>query len=155
MSFTVWRLLPQNRAWPRQSYLDEWREDSYRGPYVRNRDWVNANLYRVDTFRERRDGAYDVTLLSVEEPGNWTFEELCALFESTPYTLGNSYLLKDGVNCQGMTFYIVKWCRAQNVEYRLHYMPRHITIDVHQGDYWYTFSFAQEKEITIKDYEGG
>lgn len=112
------------------------------GGYEVTSRWLGENLYRVSTYTELTNGNYVVYLLSIEPSNEETFEELCETFRTTPYSRINSYNLVDGVNCQGMTCYIVDWCQKHQCTYKIGYTPSHTYITVCVDGRWYLMSFT-------------
>lgn len=143
----IFCLLPRFIDWPTQNYPDTWMESVYAGPFTRNEAWVNEHMYKVATYKQVDDGLYHVTLLKIEEPTEATFEELCATFEDATYSIVNTATLSDGVNCQGMTYYIIKWCEKNGVQYAVDYYPAHVNVNVFIDDTWYLMDFTENRKI--------
>lgn len=143
----LYLLRPANIDWPNQEYLDAWKESSSKGPFIRNEAWLNENLYKVSSYKKLDGGLYSVYLLMVEDPPECSFEELCEIFNNATFAMDNSYCLADGVNCQGMTYYIVKWCQKTNTEYAVDYYSTHVNVSVFVGGSWYLMDFNSERKI--------
>lgn len=147
----LYSILPRYIQWPVQEYPDAWKESSIPGPFIRNEAWVNEYMYKISTYKELGDGIYSVNLLAIEDPKEETFEELCDSFNNAKYSIANTSTLHDGVNCQGMTFYIVKWCESHGAQYAVDYYPAHVNVSVFIDDAWYLMDFSETREIVRLD----
>lgn len=113
-------------------------------------DWIKNNLYRISSYRETDNGEYEADLIEVEEATIYSFDLLRKVFYACKYTNDNHYCLLDGVNCQGMTCYLVDWCRKNNHEFKVIYSENHVYTEIlHDGD-WYAFNFTLVPKITLK-----
>lgn len=102
---------------------------------------MNENIWRVESYKPRRNGKYDVYLLNVEPALELSFGELQSTFKSTKYNSFNSYSLEDGVNCQGMVCYLASWCERYYYEYSVAWTRMHTLIYIKYDGTWYKFDF--------------
>lgn len=113
-------------------------------------DWIKNNLYRISSYKETDNGEYEANLIEVEEATIYSFDLLRKVFYACKYTNDNHYCLLDGVNCQGMTCYLVDWCQKNNHEFKVIYSENHVYTEIlHDGD-WYAFNFTLVPKITLK-----
>ena len=121
--------------------------------------WLDENIWRVQSYKQRKDGKYDVRLLDIQTAYESSFEELCETYRTTPYSAFNSYNVRDGVGCQGMVCYIASWCDRNAYEYSVAWTPTHVWIYVEYGDIWYKFDFASSgatlSEVMQRDVQKG
>lgn len=121
--------------------------------------WLEENIWQVQSYKQLRDGRYDVYLLKIEDALDPTFDQLKRTFNTTSYTSYNSYWLYDGVNCQGMTVYIADWCERNLYEYSVAWTRTHTWIYVRYDGVWYKFDFDMDhqkiEEVMPKDVEKG
>ena len=126
---------------------------------VADESWMNENIWRVSSYKQRKNGKYDVYLLDVQPAVEREFEELQEVFHSTRYSTFNSYNLADGVNCQGMVCYIADWCERNLCEYSVAWNTTHVWIFVRYNNEWHKFNFdvhgAIEEIVAPKDVEKG
>lgn len=126
---------------------------------VADADWMNENIWRVESYKPRKDGNYNVHLLQVEPAINPSFDELRATFSGTKYNSFNSYYLEDGVNCQGMVCYLANWCERYHCEYSVSWTKMHTLIYIKVNGSWYKFNFdvdgATIEEVLAKDVQKG
>lgn len=109
--------------------------------------WLVENLFYVDTYKEGFNHWYAVSLVDIEAPGVLDFDEICDIFMSTPYSHYNSHFLSDGVNCQGMTIYLAKWCELTRTPFSVEYTPTHTSINITHEGVTYNFSFTKSPKI--------
>lgn len=95
---------------------------------VEDAEWLEQNIWRVQSYREKRNGKFDIYLLAVEPPHERSFEELEATFLTSEYSSFNSYYLQEGVNCQGMVCYLASWCERYHYEYSVAWNRVHTLI---------------------------
>lgn len=111
--------------------------------------WIQENLYKVEAYTPIKDSnLYEVQVLHMEPAIECSFEELKEIFNSTEYADENSYYLDYGVNCQGMTCYIVDWCIKNQHEFSIEYFKDHIASRVLHEGVWYRFNFTRIPEIS-------
>lgn len=142
-------LHPDEVTATRMGYLKESGIESVAssGGYIVTEEWLAYNLYRVDSYVDRKDGTYMVFLLDIEPSKEETFEELKDTFYSTPYSTINSYHIADGIDCRGMTSYIAGWCQDHNRPYKISYTPSHTYITVQEEGKWYEFNFNRMPSV--------
>ncbi len=124
-----------------------------------DRAWLEENIWRVESYKEKSNGLYDTYLLEVQPGDEDTWEKLCYNFTYTPYTALNSYYLANGVNCQGMTVHLADWCERHGYEYSVAWTRTHTSIYIRYDAQWYLFNFDQAnreiKEVSGADVQKG
>lgn len=113
-------------------------------------DWIEQNLYKVESYQEQEDGKYKVTLLNIEHPKESNLDDLVRTFRATPFSEENHYFLDEGVNCQGMVYYISLWCVDNGIPYKVKYYSDHVVIEVSYDGREYLFNFTGKSEVIIK-----
>lgn len=116
---------------------------------VHDEEWLNQNLYKVESYTKNEDGLYTVALVNVQGAEDMSFDDLRREFYSTPYSEDNHFDIHSGVNCQGMVCYIADWCQKNAHEFAVEYFTDHVIISVLHRDKWYRFNFTQFPEITV------
>lgn len=107
-------------------------------------EWMMENIWRVESFKQKKNGTYDTYLLEIEPAMESSFSELRNTFGVTEYNNINHYYLSEGVNCQGMTVYLADWCERNRVEYAVSWTTIHTFIYIRYGGVWYKFNFDAE-----------
>lgn len=92
--------------------------------------WLAENVWRVQSFKQLKNGDYDIYYLDIQQPTEATFEDLLYTVEHVEYSSFNSYNLSDGVNCQGMVDYIANWCDINYYPYSVAWTATHVFIYV-------------------------
>lgn len=103
--------------------------------------WMTENIWRVESFKQNRNGSYDTYLLEVEPAMETSFREVLETFNATEYNNINHYYLAEGVNCQGMTVYLADWCERNRIEYAVSWTTIHTFIYIRYEGVWYKFDF--------------
>lgn len=103
--------------------------------------WLSENIWKVESYKQLRDGRYDIYLLEIEPALERTFDDLQHTFNTTPYSSFNSYHLADGVNCQGMTCYLASWCERNAFNYSVAWTRSHTVTFIKYDGSWYKFDF--------------
>lgn len=126
---------------------------------VEDAAWLEENIWRVESYKQKWNGKYDIHLLRIEPALNPSFDELQLTFRDTEYSAFNSYYLAEGVNCQGMTVYLADWCERFAYEYSVAWTAMHTYIFIKYDGAWYKFDFdvgeSSVEEVAAKYVQKG
>ncbi len=124
-----------------------------------DRAWLEENIWQVESYKEMRNGKYDIYLLEVQPGDEDSWDKLCYNFTYAPYTFLNHYYLAEGVNCQGMVVHLADWCERNEHEYSVAWTSTHTFIFIKHDAQWYKFDFdtqgASMTEIEAADVKKG
>lgn len=122
-------------------------------------EWLEENIWRVESYKEKKNGEYDIYLLEVQPGDEADFDKLVYNFTYAPYSVFNSYYLANGVNCQGMTVHLADWCERHGYEYNVAWTATHTFIFINYDMVWYKFDFdsdgAEMTEVPLAEVQKG
>lgn len=130
-------------------------------PYhlVAEQEWMEENIWRVESYKKLKNGKYDVQLLKVQPGDESTWELLCYNFDYAPYSFLTSYYLANGVNCQSMTVHLADWCERHGCEYNVAWTSTHTLIYIKYDREWYRFDFdsdeAKREQVSLSEVQKG